>query len=33
MDIHHDFTVQELYNIRERNYDWEDFKYDMPRKY
>jgi len=32
-NVNHDFTVKELYNIKERNYDWEDFKYELPRKY
>lgn len=27
------FEIREMYDIRERNYEWEDFKYEMPRKY
>lgn len=27
------FEVQEMYDIRERNYDWESFKYQLPKKY
>lgn len=26
-------TAREIYNITERNYAWESFKYVLPRKY
>jgi len=27
------FAVEEMYNMAEKNYDWESFKYVVPKKY